>query len=650
MAPNLPPSITVNKNLASTLRNYIRAQGGKNVSEADMAKILARVAQADAKRDSGEVQGGSIFDGGSKYFGGDGTNFRVKQGQQIQLSQAEWNMIFEGYLETKPMTPTEEVVTPQVDDSTPIVTNSEPVILEEPTVDQEVQDITSVLIQGSDTLEQDGLINTVEYAHTDNFGNQIKNKTQMKEAFAESSSEFLALDTDGDGYLQPDEIQDMVALAKEEYGEITDETVTAATLQKRKDLADELLGIIAKQRKGELLTEAEQYKLTTYQAISKQREEVALEKVIRNTFHIKDNEEIPSNITAKYVEIGGQKQIVFQRDGQTMDKAQLQKFAKEWKAGQIARDFSADYASDMSAEIKDSKALAKSQMAEINMYGDGKGKITFEEFLKYQADKAGNPELVNDENFKNEVKMTFDAFDKSGNGKISKKEMRQFTFDANNDGQYSIQDVALNSIRNTPEMSEEMKAKMTEAVNQGYLQNISADNTPIYVKDGKMYKMNKDGSVGDEIKNSADTTVTAPILKPQIETPVDTQTIKIGQFEFSEDGYKMDASKPIEGENELVNSFVAKSKKYYNKSNTLYTVRGHQSRTVSDAQQSAEISMRQLARTKDTYNQLKSQEPNTLNKGQRMFIADFEKKMQQMGLKLDDTGNFVNADDTWVRT
>lgn len=99
MASNLPPSITVNRNLASTLRAFIKQNGGKKVTEVQMNQILQRVAKFDAERDAGTREGGSIFDGGSRYLGGSGKDFRVKQGQQIQLSIEEYNAIFEGFIE-----------------------------------------------------------------------------------------------------------------------------------------------------------------------------------------------------------------------------------------------------------------------------------------------------------------------------------------------------------------------------------------------------------------------------------------------------------------------------------------------------------------------------------------------------------------------
>lgn len=99
MIPNLPPKITVNKNLASTIRNFIKNNGGKNVTEVQMNAILQRVAKFDAERDAGTREGGSIFDGGSRYLGGSGKDFQVTQGQQIQFSIEEYNAIFEGFIE-----------------------------------------------------------------------------------------------------------------------------------------------------------------------------------------------------------------------------------------------------------------------------------------------------------------------------------------------------------------------------------------------------------------------------------------------------------------------------------------------------------------------------------------------------------------------
>lgn len=99
MTPNLPPSITIKNNLASTLKAYIKQNSGKNISEKQINTILQRVAKFDAERDKGTRAGGSIFGGGSKYFGGGVNDFKVMQGQKIQFSAEEYNAIFEGFIE-----------------------------------------------------------------------------------------------------------------------------------------------------------------------------------------------------------------------------------------------------------------------------------------------------------------------------------------------------------------------------------------------------------------------------------------------------------------------------------------------------------------------------------------------------------------------
>jgi len=110
MAPNLPPSITVNRNLASSIREYVKKNGGQNINETQMNQILQRVAKFDAQRDKDGGQ--SIFEGGNKYFGGGANDFRVQQGQQIQLTVAEFNEIFAGFL--SPLETQKEA--PEVDD------------------------------------------------------------------------------------------------------------------------------------------------------------------------------------------------------------------------------------------------------------------------------------------------------------------------------------------------------------------------------------------------------------------------------------------------------------------------------------------------------------------------------------------------------
>lgn len=92
-------SFQINRNLASSVRNFLKKQGcERNISERDMDTILQRMAQIDKDRDTGKTEGGSIFKGGHKYLGGSSKDFIVQQGQVVNLSKEEYNKLFEGFL------------------------------------------------------------------------------------------------------------------------------------------------------------------------------------------------------------------------------------------------------------------------------------------------------------------------------------------------------------------------------------------------------------------------------------------------------------------------------------------------------------------------------------------------------------------------
>lgn len=101
---------TVKSNLASSIRNYLKAQG-KNVSESDMNKILQRMADVNSARSKEE----SIFNGGHRYLGGSGKDFIVQNGQQVKLSAEEYNKIFEGYLDSAETVKPADKEAPKID-------------------------------------------------------------------------------------------------------------------------------------------------------------------------------------------------------------------------------------------------------------------------------------------------------------------------------------------------------------------------------------------------------------------------------------------------------------------------------------------------------------------------------------------------------
>jgi len=98
-------SFDITKNLASSIRKFMGSQGNNDVSEVQMNSILSRMSEVNDDRKSGKTEGGSIFSGGNKYLGGDGTDFVVQKGQKVNLSEDEYNKVFDGFLSnasTKP--------------------------------------------------------------------------------------------------------------------------------------------------------------------------------------------------------------------------------------------------------------------------------------------------------------------------------------------------------------------------------------------------------------------------------------------------------------------------------------------------------------------------------------------------------------------
>lgn len=87
------------------------------------------------------------------------------------------------------------------------------------------------------------------------------------------------------------------------------------------------------------------------------------------------DDEIPADLKAEYVTIGGESSIVFKKDGKTMDNSQIKAYMAEYKANdtKLAEDFDNSFNTSGQAEIGDAAKLAKSQVTLINnKYGDNK--------------------------------------------------------------------------------------------------------------------------------------------------------------------------------------------------------------------------------------------------------------------------------------
>lgn len=266
MTPNLPPSITVNRNLASTIKNYIKANGGKNVSESELNAILQKVAKFDAERDAGKREGGSIFSGGSTYLGGTGTDFVVQNGQQIQFSAEEFNEIFKGYLNP-------------IEAKTPEAPAQHPMQLQP-------------LEAKSTPLVPDGIQNSENSPEMPQKPQGIDAETAVQNL----DGKFLEREVNG----QKQKIA-VVGVNGEKVSRVVNEDGT---------LGDTLIPI-STMGKNKYITQTE------------------MNNKMRAALGLADNEEIPKDIKGDFVSIGGTPTLIFKKDGKVMDQAQLKEYVSQ---------------------------------------------------------------------------------------------------------------------------------------------------------------------------------------------------------------------------------------------------------------------------------------------------------------------------------
>ena len=108
---------------------------------------------------------------------------------------------------------------------------------------------------------------------------------------------------------------------------------------------------------------------------------------IRSLLGLGADEEIPTDLKAEYVTIGGESQLVIKKDGKVMDSNQLKQFMNDYRANdfKLAEEFDNSFDNNGQAEINDVAKLAKSQISLINnKYGDKTGNINSDEYFNYQ--------------------------------------------------------------------------------------------------------------------------------------------------------------------------------------------------------------------------------------------------------------------------
>lgn len=222
------------------------------------------------------------------------------------------------------------------------------------------------------------------------------------------------------------------------------------------------------------------------------------------------DDEIPADLKAEYVTIGGESSIVFKKDGKTMDNSQIKAYMAEYKANdtKLAEDFDNSFNTSGQAEIGDAAKLAKSQVTLINnKYGDKQGNITSDEYFNYQLaeqEKAAGRAFTDDEkaNFRTMTDLVFQTLDSDQSKDITERELTDYINNANenNDNTLTKDEVSQYTERKVTELQTKNVNAAKEA---GYTTtNIETEEfgqIPVFQKDGKTYTLNMDGTVGDEI-------------------------------------------------------------------------------------------------------------------------------------------------------
>lgn len=222
------------------------------------------------------------------------------------------------------------------------------------------------------------------------------------------------------------------------------------------------------------------------------------------------DDEIPADLKAEYVTIGGESSIVFKKDGKTMDNSQIKAYMAEYKANdtKLAEDFDNSFNKSGQAEIGDAAKLAKSQVTLINnKYGDKQGNITSDEYFNYQLaeqEKAAGRAFTDDEkaNFRTMTDLVFQTLDSDQSKDITERELTDYINNANenNDNTLTKDEVSQYTERKVTELQTKNVNAAKEA---GYTTtNIETEEfgqIPVFQKDGKTYTLNMDGTVGNEI-------------------------------------------------------------------------------------------------------------------------------------------------------
>ena len=222
---------------------------------------------------------------------------------------------------------------------------------------------------------------------------------------------------------------------------------------------------------------------------------------IRTALGLADNEEIPKDIKGDFVSIGGEPTLVFKKDGKIMGQAELREYTAGLQEKRVEK-FDSQMSTYSAAEINDSDKLAAAQFNVINnKYGDKEGNINADEYFNYEFSGLSEEDLqkmgVNKDTLREVSNFNFNVIDENGDGEVTREELKTYLDNANltKDNVLTAQEIMEYG---STSMQARMQPNIEKAMADGYeVQNF--EGSPVYVKDGKSYWMNMDGSPGEKI-------------------------------------------------------------------------------------------------------------------------------------------------------
>ena len=222
---------------------------------------------------------------------------------------------------------------------------------------------------------------------------------------------------------------------------------------------------------------------------------------IRTALGLADNEEIPEDIKGDFVSIGGEPTLVFKKDGKIMGQAELREYTAGLQEKRVEK-FDSQMSTYSAAEINDSDKLAAAQFNVINnKYGDKEGNINADEYFNYEFSGLSEEDLqkmgVNKDTLREVSNFNFNVIDENGDGEVTREELKTYLDNANltKDNVLTAQEIMEYG---STSMQARMQPNIEKALADGYEVEIF-EGSPVYVKDGKSYWMNMDGSPGEEI-------------------------------------------------------------------------------------------------------------------------------------------------------